>query len=231
MDNSYWFLEGREVETLVCPDKMSDYQKSHETATFKKGEYIFYNKKKSVSIYYVLKGRVMLGTYTDTNQEVPTTILQQGDIFGQISEINNSSRDDYALASSDVALFVMSIAELKLLLLDESLVNILMMKMMASRVKEMEFRLQSLMFKDSRSRIIEFIVRSMEKSGQRVGYEWLIRGFSTHMEVASITATSRQTVTMIMNELRNDNIIHFDRKRLLVRDLDKLKSYIAETKS
>jgi CRP/FNR family transcriptional regulator, cyclic AMP receptor protein len=165
------------------------------------------------------------------NQEVPTTILQQGDIFGQISEINNAERDDYALVSDDVDLCVMSLVELKALLKDDSLVNILMMKMMGSRVQEMESRLQSLMFMDSRSRIIEFIVKSVEKNGQRVGYEWLIRGFSTHMEVASITATSRQTVTMIMNELRNENIIHFDRKRLLVRDLDKLKSYISETKS
>ena len=104
--------------------------------------------------------------------------------------------------------------------------SILIMKMMGSRVHEMEQRLESLVFKDSRTRIIEFIIQSLEKSGQRIGYEWVLRNFITHQDIANITATSRQTVTMVLNELKNENIINFDRKRFLIRDLEKLKAQI-----
>ena len=44
----------------------------------------------------------------------------------------------------------------------------------------------------------------------------------THQEIANLTATSRQTVTTILNELRNKNIITFNRRRLLIRDMDLL---------
>jgi len=87
----------------------------------------------------------------------------------------------------------------------------------------MENRLESLVFKDSRSRILEFIVDEVNSHGSRVGYEWVVRNGLTHQEIANLTATSRQTVTTIMNELRNENVMTFNRKRWLIRDLDVLK--------
>lgn len=63
----------------------------------------------------------------------------------------------------------------------------------------------------------------IEKKGQRIGYEWVVRNFITHQEIANLTATSRQSVTTLLNELRNDGILTFDRKRLLIRDFDRLK--------
>lgn len=98
------------------------------------------------------------------------------------------------------------------------------MKIMGSKKLEMERRLESLVFKDSRSRIIEFLLDLNEKNGQRVGYEWVVRKFLTHQEIANFTATSRQTVTTVLNELKNKNLIVFNRKRLLLRDLDKIRN-------
>jgi len=42
-------------------------------------------------------------------------------------------------------------------------------------------------------------------------------------DIAALTGTSRQTVTTILNELKEKNLINFDRKRILVRDLANLK--------
>ena len=87
----------------------------------------------------------------------------------------------------------------------------------------MEQRLESMVFRDSRSRIIDFLLELVEKKGQRVGFEHVVRKFITHQEIANLTATSRQTVTTVLNELRNKELLTFNRRRLLVRDLEKLK--------
>ena len=92
----------------------------------------------------------------------------------------------------------------------------------------MEKRLESLVFKDSRSRIVEFLVDLNSEKGERVGYEWVVRGFITHQEIANLTATSRQTVTTVLNELKTKNIITFNRKRLLIRDVDLLSKEVAQ---
>jgi CRP-like cAMP-binding protein len=58
--------------------------------------------------------------------------------------------------------------------------------------------------------------------GVRVGYETMIQTQLTHKDIASLTGTSRQTVTTILNELKEKNLINFNRKQILIRDLDKL---------
>ena len=93
---------------------------------------------------------------------------------------------------------------------------------MGDRILDIEQRLESLVFKDSRTRIIEFLLKQAQKRGQRVGYETLVKKMLTHQEISHFTATSRQTVTTVLNELRDKNILTFNRKRLLIRDLDKL---------
>jgi len=98
------------------------------------------------------------------------------------------------------------------------------MNLIGSRLLKMERRLESLVFKDSRTRIVEFLLEMVEENGQRVGYEWVVRKFYTHQEIANLTATSRQTVTTVLNELRNGNLITFNRKRLLVRDREALQA-------
>jgi CRP/FNR family cyclic AMP-dependent transcriptional regulator len=111
---------------------------------------------------------------------------------------------------------------MKSLLRDHNGLNMFLMRIMGSRVLEMEKRLESLVFKDSRTRIVEYLRDLATNKGQRVGYEMLVRNFLTHQEIANLTATSRQTVTTVLNELRNDNILTFNRKRLLIRDMEKL---------
>ena len=45
----------------------------------------------------------------------------------------------------------------------------------------------------------------------------------THKDIAALTGNSRQTVTTILNEMKEQNLINFDRKRILIRDLEKLQ--------
>jgi CRP/FNR family transcriptional regulator, cyclic AMP receptor protein len=226
MEKVFWFLDNKHVSEFISDAALSIFKESKTSNKIKKGEYIFYPEKQTDSIFLIEKGKVLLGTHTDMNVEVPTTIIKTGDIFGQLPTVNTMGKDDYAIASEDTELHIMKMSELKSLLKDSNSANVLMMKMMQSRINEMEYRLESLLTKDSQTRILEFVLRSAEKNGQRMGYEWLIRNFSTHQEVASITATSRQTVTMTLNRLRNDNILHFDRKRMVIRDMERLKSLI-----
>jgi CRP-like cAMP-binding protein len=82
--------------------------------------------------------------------------------------------------------------------------------------------MESLIFKDARTRIVDFIKDSVSDRGQRVGYEMLLRHSLTHQDIANITCTSRQTVTLVLNELRKLDLIYFNRGKILVRDLARL---------
>ncbi len=225
-DQSLWFLENIDVNGIFCPQKMGHAHEQLKHKTFEKGEYIYLPEQSSDKIYFLTKGRVKIGTYGESGKEITKTILEPGQVFGELSMIGEEKRRDFAYAMESSEVCVLTVDEMKGLMRDHNGLSLFFMKIMGSRVLEMENRLESLVFKDSRSRIVEYLVNLVHKKGQRVGYEWVVRKFITHQEIANLTATSRQTVTTVLNELRSVNLLTFNRKRLLVRDLEKLKEEI-----
>ena len=221
-NQSFWFLENVDVIGIFCPDKMGHSADNHLHKSFKKGDYIYLPEEHADKIYFLTEGRVKIGSYAESGKEITKSILGKGEVFGELSLIGEDKRRDFAIAMEDTEVCVITVDEMKGLMRDHSGLNLFLMKIMGSRVLEMEQRLEALVFKDSRTRIIEFLKELAEKKGQRVGYEMLVRRFLTHQEIANLTATSRQTVTTVLNELRNKNIITFNRRRLLIRDMTKL---------
>ena len=88
---------------------------------------------------------------------------------------------------------------------------------------KLERKLELLVFKDARTRIVEFLKDAAEWKGKKVGFETLIQTNLTHKDIASLTGTSRQTVTTILNQLKEKNLINFNRKQILIRDLENLR--------
>ncbi len=221
-EQSFWYLENIDVTGIFCPQKLGAAADNHVQKHFKKGDYIYLQEDSSDKIFFLTDGRVKIGSYAESGKEITKAILTKGEVFGELSLVGEEKRRDFAIAMEQTNCCVITTTEMKGLMRNHSGLSLFMMKIMGSRVLEMEQRLEALVFKDSRTRIIEFLKGLADKKGQRVGYEMLVRKFLTHQEIANLTATSRQTVTTVLNELRNKNIITFNRRRLLIRDMEQL---------
>jgi len=227
-DLALWYLENIDLKSIFCPTKMEDNMQSTHLTKFEKNEFIFLPEQSNDKVFFIIEGRIKIGSYSDTGKEITKAILSKGEVFGELSLIGDEDekRRDFAQSMEKSAVCDLSADQMKMLMKDHSSLSMFFMKIMGSRVLEMEKRLESMVFKDSRTRIIEYIMELVDRKGQRVGYEWVIRNFLTHQEIANITATSRQTVTTVLNELKNKNLITFNRKRLLLRDFEKLKEEV-----
>ena len=171
----------------------------------------------------ISEGRVKIGTYLDGGKEIVKAILGHGEIFGELALTGEDRRTDFAQAmESKTKICPMSIDDLKALMKDNQSLSLKILKILGFRLKKMERKIESLVFKDARTRIIDFLRETALETGQKVGFEMMIRNHLTHKDIASLTGTSRQTVTTVLNELRDDNIINFDRRRILIRDMEKL---------
>ncbi len=227
MDSSVWYLENIDAQGIFCPKKLTSGSTGHHHTTFAKGEYIFKQQESADKIYYITSGRVKIGTAGEGEKSVTKSILNSGEIFGEKALVGQTTRRDYAMALEKTDVCIINKDEMSTLFKDHNPLYIFILKLIGSRALKIEKRLESLVFKDSRSRIIEFLVDLNSEKGQRVGYEWVVRNFITHQEIANLTATSRQTVTTVLNELKSKNLLTFNRKRLLIRDLELLSKELA----
>ena len=221
-ESNFWYLENVDLTTILCPQKLGNALNSHSNSMYKKGDYIYLPEQNSDKVFFLSKGRVKIGAYSNNGKEITKAILESGQVFGELALVGEANRRDFAYVMEDAEVCALTVDEMKSLIKDHSSLSLLMMKIMGNRVLEMEQRLESLVFKDSRTRIVEYLVDLTHKKGERVGYEHVVRRFITHQEIANLTATSRQTDTTVLNDLRAKNLIAFNRKRLLVRDVEKL---------
>lgn len=137
--------------------------------------------------------------------------------------MGETERKDYAQALEDTQICPLTIETMNDMMLENKNLSLRMRQLIGLRLRKAERMIASLLFKSSKQRIIEFLLDLANEYGQKVGFETLVKQFFSHKIIAGLTATSRQTVTTVLNELKRKNIINFDRKRLLIRDIKLLE--------
>ena len=196
----------------------------HQFINYKRDAFIYFPQDKADSIYMIAQGRVKIGHYLEDGKEVVTSILTNGEIFGELALAGEESRRHFAQVMDDnTSICPLSIDELKQLMYGDRELSFKMLKLVGLRLMKLERKLELLVFKDARTRIVEFLKDAASWKGKKVGLETMIPTKLTHKDIAALTGTSRQTVTTVLNELKDKNLINFDRRKILIRDLAQLK--------
>jgi CRP-like cAMP-binding protein len=217
-----WYFESVNLYRILCPHKVKNMSETHKFLTFKRDQFIYMPEENATHIYMIVNGRVRLGHYLDNGEEVITAILTQGEIFGELAMAGEDKRRDFAQAMDNATICPLTTAQLKELMYGDKELSFKILKLIGLRIMKLERKLELLVFRDARTRIVEFLRDTAAWKGVSVGFETMIPTKLTHKDIASLTGTSRQTVTTILNDLKDKNLINFNRKQILIRDLDKL---------
>lgn len=222
--SALWYFESVDLYDILCPHKVKAMAESHTFHNYKKDQFIYFPDQSADYIYMISEGRVKIGHYMEDGKEVVSTILGHGEIFGELALAGEQKRGDFAQAMDEKTVVCpLSIQELKALMYDNTELSFKMIKLIGLRLIKLERKVELLVFKDARTRIVEFLKDFASWKGKKVGFETMIPTKLTHKDIASLTGTSRQTVTTVLNELKEQNLINFDRRKILIRDLAALK--------
>ena len=191
--------------------------------TIGKGEFVFRPGEPSTSIFLVIEGRLKLGAFSTEGKEMIKHIYFPGELFGIMAISNQKLRVNYAKAMDDICTYcAIDVFDLKKLMQQNAEFSLSISKIMGDRLVQFQNKIESLMFKDTFTRVTDLLKEFATKQGQFVGDEIMIKHNLTHQDFASLTATTRQTVTSILNELKKDDLIYMERGKMLIRELDRL---------
>ncbi len=216
MDN-IWYFERVNLFKILCPAKFGRYEESHVIKSYKKDEFVYFTDDPANIIYMISSGKVKILNYTEDGEEIVKGILTTGDIFGEMVVLGEEKRDDFAqVIDNDTYVCQMKLDELQGLMLENKKFALSIHKLIGLRIRRLERKLDSLVFKDVRTRVIDFIKDLIETSGQKYNGGIRINHFYTHKDVADLIGTSRQTVTSVVNELKSEGLLDFKRKEIFI---------------
>jgi len=186
-------------------------------------QFIYMPDDPSEYVYFLLRGKVKTGAFSADGREVIKELVQPMAMFGDLALAGETVRTDFARAMQEEAeLLCLPVRDLQALMQQHQKLLFACMAHLNARLRRAEDRLASLVMKDARERIIEFLVETAGKEGRRIGFETLVKHHLTQQDIANLTGTSRQTVTSVLNDLRKSNLIYFSRNSILIRNLEQL---------
>ncbi|WP_299118071.1 Crp/Fnr family transcriptional regulator [uncultured Winogradskyella sp.] len=217
--NSLWVFEDVNLFGLLCPHKFKAYKSGHDFDAYKKSDYIYFEEDAANKIYLIEKGKVKIGYYNEDGEEVVKAILRKGELFGEKAILGENIRDEFAQSlDNNTSICPVGVSTMHELMRDNQTFSFKIYKFIGFKFKKLERRLQLLLFKDARTRLVEFLDELCLEYGyncDRTG-DHVIRHPYTQKDIASLIGISRPTLNTLLNDLKENNIINFNRKEIRI---------------
>ncbi|HHU92847.1 MAG TPA: Crp/Fnr family transcriptional regulator [Halanaerobiaceae bacterium] len=213
-------LEGNQVK-LIC-------EKARERK-YLKGEIIFFEDNNDENLYILLEGRVKLTMLSPEGKEKAISILQVGDIFGEMSLFDQDTTPITAEVIDDARLVSISFQDLENIIRKEPELAIKIIEALAKRSRLLTSQIRELVFQDAEGRLASLLMRFIEDFGVEVKSGYLIDIVLTHQEIANLMGSSRVTVTKQLNQFIDEGIIKIHQRKIVVLDIEKLAGKIKST--
>jgi CRP/FNR family cyclic AMP-dependent transcriptional regulator len=183
----------------------------------KKNTIFRFSEMQNKYIYFLKEGFMKIGVVNGEDREVIKYLLKPGDLFGEIALLDEfENPGDYAVALEDAIVHFVEVEKMKDLMNIHPDLHREVNKQIAKRVKKAENRLLSMMFNNANARVFNFIYEFAREFGQAIEQGYEVRNFLIHDDIANLTATSRQTVSSTLNELRNKKLIEYNSRTIRI---------------
>lgn len=218
--NSLWFFEDVNLFGILCPHNFKEYKKTHQFNNFNKNDYVYFEDDSADKIYLISSGKIKIGYVTEEGDEIILAILSRGEIFGEKAILGEDKRNEFAQAIEDNTTVCPITSDLMIDLLRENReFSLKIYKFIGFRFKKLERRLQLLLFKDTKTRLKEYVKEMAEDFGYKnqVSGDIVIKHPYTQKEIAALIGTSRPTLNILLNELKEEEYLNFNRKEIILR--------------
>lgn len=217
--NTIWILEDVNLFNLLCPHKFKKYMACHDFDAYRKNDYIYFEEDAANKVYLIEKGKVKIGYYNEDGTEVVKAILKKGELFGEKAILGEEKRDEFAQSlDNNTSICPVGVDTMHDLMRDNKTFSLRIYKFIGYKFSKLERRLQLLLFKDSKTRLLEFLNElctdygyNCEKTGDQI-----INHPYTQKDIASLIGISRPTLNILMNELKEASIIDFNRRQIRI---------------
>lgn len=198
---------------------------------YPKGQIIFSSGQKTNEVYYIMSGFVKIYRTTGDGRQVSVALRYPGDFIGLAEVLSNSSERGYSAEAMDkVKLLITWQDPFKKMLADLPDFSSKLMELMSDRLREAQNTIYDFIMNPIQGRLALVLLEMAERSGSpgengRIN----VRLRVTQEELACIIGASRQTVSSLLNLLKEDGSIKYEGREIVAIELIKLKKWIIQT--
>jgi CRP-like cAMP-binding protein len=180
-------------------------------AVYREGEY-------GDALYVLVSGVMKLFRPYSGSKEATLRLLRSWDIFGHLAFAGEARQRAYAEAVTECRVTKIPKVFVERAVRQEPRVAFKIMTLLELRLVQYEELVKCLLPRETEVRLANLLPLLAQKFGERQDGAVIIDLRLTHQDLAAMVASTRESVTKVLNEMRNRDLIEIEAGRITLKD-------------
>lgn len=187
---------------------------------YKPGDAIYNEGEYGDALYVLISGVVKLFRPYSGSKEATLRLLRPWDIFGHLAFAGEATQRAYAEAVTSCKVTKVPKIFMERAIRREPRAALKMMTLLELRLVQYEELVKCLLPRETEVRLANLLPILAQKFGERGedGRSIMIDLRLTHQDLAAMVASTRESVTKVLNDLRNRGVVEIEGGRITLKD-------------
>ncbi len=190
------------------------------------GEALFFKGDEGDALYGVLDGRVRISTTAPNGKEVVLSMMERGDVFGEIALLDGLARTADAVGAASTQLIMIKRRDFLPYIPQQPKLAIHLLTIVCRRLRDASERIEDIAFLDLSARLAKTLLQMAQHQAGEDGDVSSVEIVISQSEMANFLGTSRESVNKHLQVWRKNDWIELGRSRVRVLDADALEDVI-----
>jgi CRP/FNR family transcriptional regulator len=219
----YSLFKGFDLFSSMPDEQLADMARVAGLHLIAKGQFAPYADDPTSYAYFVKQGHLKVTRLGEDHKEVILDIVGPGEFIYHLGLPLGNTRSEVIEAIDPVKMCVYRRSDFELILNRHESLSRAVQIQIGERQERITTRLIDMVFRDAKQRIACVLLRLADQFGEHKESVIRVSIPLSHQEIAYLTGTSRQSVTSVLNHLRNEGAVDFSRRFYEIHRRDALR--------
>lgn len=194
---------------------LKDMMARGEARSWPEGTQIISEGDSGDAIYFILSGKAKVTLYGEEGREIVLAILKEGDMFGEMSIIDDKPRSANVEAVTGMECLALSKSSFLDYMSSHHKVYMRFFAYLTGRLREATRKIEGLALLDVCGRIAHTLI-GMAKEGAETKEKVVAIDRPTHEELAAMIGSSREVVSRALKKMTQEGYIKIEKDKILL---------------
>jgi CRP-like cAMP-binding protein len=195
-----------------------------KVGSYRPRQVIYLPGDRAQGVHFLASGRIKVSKVTRDGKELTLAYRTEGDFFGEPCLMEGGPREEMAEAMDASVTVEIERELLDQLLRTNGLAAYKFARALVARRKDLETRVEQLIFKDVGSKLAELLLNLGHEHGI-ADERGLVVGLKiTHQEMANLIGSTRETVSLTLSQFKRKGLIQTEGRKVILADPEGLRA-------
>lgn len=206
------------------PETISRLVSTAKLEGYRARQVIYLPGDRAQGVHFLASGRVKISKVTRDGKELTLAYRTSGDFFGEACLLEGSPREEMAEAMEASTTVEVEHAGLERILASQPVISYQFARAVIQRRRELEAKMEQLIFKDVGSKLAELLLRLGSEHGIENKRGLVLAVKITHQEMANLIGSTRETVSLTLSQFKRKGFIHTEGRKVILADREGLRA-------